>query len=430
MIVQEFRTTKPKIKPIEPVALIEPEVFTLDNGVSVHAIDAGTEELLRIDLIFEAGSVYQDQSLTAYFTGRCLKEGTEKFSSREIATTVDFYGAYLKTMATKDDSRVSLYCLSRHLDQLLPLLQEVSLKAVFPEDEVETIVKKSRQEFLVNMQKVKYMARHYFGSLVFGNEHPYGQFAEVKDYDQIGPEQLRNFFGTFYQLSPFRIIVSGKLPAGIHYTLNRFFGQHRLNGKQLRNLEIPHAKPSQQTEHHIDKPTALQSAFRIGKPLFNKLHPDFQKFQVLNTILGGYFGSRLMSNIREDKGYTYGIGSMVSSLRHDGMFVIASEVGNDVTLPAITEVYHEISRLQNDLVPEDELRLVKNYLHGSFLRSADGPFALAELVKAASDFGLGMDYYHHYLETIKNVTAEEIRDLAVKYLQPDSLVRLVVGKKD
>ncbi len=150
---------------------------------------------------------------------------------------------------------------------------------------------------------------------------------------------------------------------------------------------------------------------------------------MLNTILGGYFGSRLMSNIREYKGYTYGIGSMISSLRHDGMFVIASEVGNDVTLPAITEVYHEISRLQNELVPKDELRLVKNYLHGSFLRGADGPFALAELVKAASDFGLGMDFYHHYLETIKNVTAEEIRDLAVKYLQPDSLIRLIVGKK-
>ncbi|MFP4471568.1 MAG: M16 family metallopeptidase [Bacteroidales bacterium] len=430
MIAQEFRKKRPDIKPIDPVALISPENYRLDNGSEVFAIHAGTEDLLRIDLIFEAGSIYQNQSLTAHFANKCITEGTASFTSKEIATTVDFYGAYLKTVATRDDSRISLYCLTRHLEILLPLLQETAFRATFPEDEIRTIAGKSKQEFLVNMQKVKYMARHYFGSLIFGDDHPYGRYSRAEDYDLVEPQMLVDFYDSYYRQAPFRLIVAGKLPADIDKTLNRYFGKHTTENHEPQKVEIPEAAPAQQQEHRMEKPGALQSAFRIGRPLFSKLHPDFLKFQVLNTVLGGYFGSRLMSNIREDKGYTYGIGSMASSLRHDGMFVIASEVGNDVTRAAIDEVFHEIGRLQRDLVPEEELRLVKNYLHGSFLRSADGPFALAELVKSASDFGLGMDFFQHYLETIKNITAEEIRDLAVKYLQPDSLVRLVVGKKD
>ncbi len=429
MIRQEFRSIKPNIRPIMPVALTGPELYTLDNGVQVYTINAGTEDLLKIDLLFEAGSIFQEQTLTAHFTSKCLTEGTNNFGSREIAATVDFYGAYLKAVATKDEGRISLYTLNRHLGTLLPVMQVVALQATFPQDEVETIVKKSRQEFLVNMQKVKYAARHHFGSLIFGESHPYGRFAVEADYDRINRDNLVAFHQKYYRQSPFRIIVAGKLPEDLLELLNRHFGQHTIKRDPEAELHVPQAGPSPVLSHLIERPTALQSAFRIGKPMFNKLHPDYLKFQVLNTLLGGYFGSRLMSNIREDKGYTYGIGSMVSSLKHGGMFVIASETGTDVTGKAIEEVFNELERLHREPVPADELSLVKNYLHGNFLRSADGPFALAELVKGVMDYDLDMDFYRHYLETIKNITAEEIRDLAVKYLEPDSLIRLIVGKK-
>lgn len=428
MTTQGYREIKPEIRPVEAVNLIKPEIFELDNGVQAYAIDAGSEELLRIDLIFDAGSVFQDKNLTAFFAGKCVTEGTPSYTSREIAETVDFYGAYLKSMTTKDDSRISLYVLNRYLDHLLPLVKEVALQATFPHEEVETIVKKSRQEFLVNMQKVKYVARHHFGRLVFGDDHPYGRYATSEDYDNIDTGDLKSFFLNRYSNSAFKIIVAGKLPENLHGMLNAHFGKHEVAGKTAGDVHFPDPSPSETQEHRIDKPDALQSAFRIGRPLFNKLHPDFLKMQVLNTILGGYFGSRLMSNIREEKGYTYGIGSMLQSLKNGGMFVIASEVGNAVTRPAIDEVYKEIERLRTELVPDDELRLVKNYMLGSFLRSADGPFSLAELVKGVVDYELDMDFYQRYLNTIKYITAEEIRDLAVTYLKPDSLVRLIVGK--
>lgn len=163
--------------------------------------------------------------------------------------------------------------------------------------------------------------------------------------------------------------------------------------------------------------------------MFNKTHPDFQKLRILNTVLGGYFGSRLMTNIREDKGYTYGIGSAIVSLKHSGYFFIASEVGSSVTDEAIKEVYKEIEILQNDLVSTEELQLVKNYMAGSILRSLDGAFQLSENFKGLVEFGLDFNYINRYMETIKEVSAEELRDLAQQYFAKDSLFELAVGGK-
>jgi predicted Zn-dependent peptidase len=150
---------------------------------------------------------------------------------------------------------------------------------------------------------------------------------------------------------------------------------------------------------------------------------------VVSTILGGYFGSRLMANIREDKGYTYGIGSNIISKLHAGHFYISTEVGADVTNQALTEIYKEIALLRDELVADEELELVKNYLTGTFLRSIDGAFSLAQKFTGVYFYNLGYDYYTKYIDTLKNITPENIKDFACKYLQEEDLYELVVGKK-
>ena len=179
----------------------------------------------------------------------------------------------------------------------------------------------------------------------------------------------------------------------------------------------------------IEKEGALQSAIRIGKLMFNKTHPDFQSLQVLNTVYGGYFGSRLMSNIREDKGYTYGIGSGLVSLQHGGYFFITTEVGVDVTAKAIKEIYFEMDRLRKEKITTDELQLVKNYLLGTFLRSVDGPFAMADRFKGILNYNLGYDYFDRYIATIRAVSASDLMGLANTYFDKDSMIELVVGKR-
>lgn len=426
-MIQEFRKTQPRSHEITSVKLIEPTFFNLENGIPVYAIDAGTEDLIKLDLIFNAGSFYQSQPLLASLTNRCLQEGTPNYKAKAIAETVDFYGAHLRHATDKDDARLTLYCLGRHFEKLLPLVKEVALQAVFPAEEVNTIIDKSRQEYLVNMEKVKYVARMHFNGLIFGEKHPYATPLQEQDFEKLSPWLLSDFHKKHYAHLDFKIIVSGKLPGDIEDKINRHFGQHVV-GDDYLEVAVPEPLKSENPKHIIHKENSLQSAIRVGKVLFTKRHPEYLKMKVVNTVLGGYFGSRLMTNIREDKGYTYGIGSMLTSMQHTGYFGIASEVGSDVREKALVEIFSEIEKLRADLVPEEELKLVKNYLLGTFLRSADGPFALSELVKSATDYNFGMDYYARFLETVKSITAKEIRDLAVKYLDPKSMTTLVVGK--
>ena len=150
---------------------------------------------------------------------------------------------------------------------------------------------------------------------------------------------------------------------------------------------------------------------------------------MVNTILGGYFGSRLMANIREEKGYTYGIGSRMVSMNNAGYIYISTEVGTNVCDDAVNEIYKEIDKLRNELVSSEELNLVKNYMMGDFLRSADGPFALADKFKKIMFYDLSYSYYDEFVKTVKTITPEQIQSLADQYLNPDDLYELVVGKK-
>jgi len=426
-MIQDFRTAQPQSHEITTLKLIEPGHFLLDNGTPVYTIAAGTEDLIKLDLVFNAGSFYQNQPLVSNLTNKCLPEGTSGFTSKAIAETVDFYGAYLRTATDKDDARISLYCLGKYFDKLLPVLSEVAFRPLFPDDEINTIIRKSKQEYLVNMEKVKFVAQINFNGLIFGQQHPYAMQLNEVAYDNLDRDQLSLFHNEFYAQRSFKIFVSGKLPENIKDQINHYFGQHLIN-ESFQAKSIPDTKPSEQKFCLIPKEKALQSALRIGKVLFGKRHPDYIKMKVVSTILGGYFGSRLMTNIRENKGYTYGIGSSLTSLQHGGIFTIASEVGADVRKKAVDEIFEEIEKLRTSLVPENELNLVKNYLLGSFLRSADGPFALSELVKSVVDYNFGMDYFDQFLTTTKNITTNEIRELAVKYLDPASMITLVAGK--
>ena len=182
-------------------------------------------------------------------------------------------------------------------------------------------------------------------------------------------------------------------------------------------------------EHYIEKGDALQSAIRLGKVAINRSHADFPGMQVLNTILGGYFGSRLMANIREDKGYTYGIGSALVSMKNAGYFFIASEVGADVCGSALDEIYKEINILKQDAVSTEELSLVRNYMLGSMLGSLENAMSHADKFKNIYFSGLGYDYYQNYIRTVKTINPEDLLGLASKYFNTDAFETVIVGKK-
>lgn len=429
MTQQPDRKKAPKASDIEHIHFIQPEVNHLKNNIPVYQITGGTQDVLMVRLMFEAGIWFQPSLLIAYLTNKLLSEGTKSYTADEIAEKFDFYGADLELEVGQDLAYISLYCLSKDVDKLLPMLEEIVKMPVYPEHEFNIFLQNAKQKMSVNLQKVKYIARRNFGELLYGNTHPYGQKVDITEYDRVSRDQLKAFHQQQYISQNCTIILAGNYNADLLPMMNNYFGGSDWQGSN-RIVSLSHPLETATSRiNYEERSGALQSALMIGKVLFNKKHADYPALQVLNTVLGGYFGSRLMSNIREDKGFTYGISSYVVSYHQSGMFYIISEVGSENTSSALDEIYKELRLLKDKLIPKSELELVKNYMLGSLLRSMDGPFSVGERFRAVMEFGLDMSYYDAYVNTIKTITPKQLQSLAHTYFEEDTLLELVVGKK-
>jgi zinc protease len=430
------RKKAPAYTLIDKMEPIKSQEKRLSNNIPVYIVNGGTQALVKLEFLFDAGMYYQIMPLQATTVNTMLEEGTSNLSADQIADQVDYYGAYLETSVGQDTASVIVYTLNKHISSVLPIIEQIIKDSAFPQRELDIHLKNKKQLFHLNNQKVANIARKHFSELLFGAKHPYGVMVKEEDFDLINRERLLEFYALFYNSKKCKIIISGKVEETVLGYLENHFGKGEWGGISDVSASVKYTQnnfittsTSEQYKHQIEMKGVMQSAIRVGKLLFNKTHPHFQELQILNTILGGYFGSRLMMNIREDKGYTYGIGSGIVSLRNGGYFFISTEVGVDVCKNAVDEIFFEINRLRTDFVHEQELELVKNYLLGSFLRSIDGPFAMADRFKGILEYNLGYDYYDKYLETIRNISTPRLKELAIQYLDSNSMTELVVGKK-
>jgi predicted Zn-dependent peptidase len=404
---------------------ITPECITLPNKVPIYIINAGSQELCKIEFVFNAGNFYEKNALIANAVNALMREGTASRTAPEIAETLDYYGAFLETAISRDKATVVLYTLNKHLAKTLPVLMDIIQHATFPAKELNLYKTNQKQRHLVNLQKVDFVARNHFNKLLF-KDTAYDLFVEANDYDALSQDQLHQFFKERYSGNQLYVVMAGNIGDEVLGLVKEAVSAMQPES-EITSGEYLNPQQGRQ-ELLIEKKDAMQSAIRVGRRLFNKTHPDYYGMQMLNTILGGYFGSRLMSNIREDKGYTYGIGSGVASMLHDGFFYISTEVGVEVTKATLTEIYKEIERLQNDPVDDNELDLVKNYMLGTFLRSVDGPFAISEKFTSLKDYGLTNEFYNSYVKYIKQANPKDLQHFAQKYLNKSELSELVVGK--
>ncbi len=421
----------PAYKIIEHINIPETEKFNLSNNIPLVTIKAGTQDIVKLVFEFEAGKWQEHEKNIpglASATNHLIAEGTDKFSSEEIAEKLDFYGSYLFTTINKHFAHLSIYTLTKHLPGILPVVQDIIKNAIFPQHEFDIYIQNQKQNLQIALTKVENLAQRKFNNVLFGKNHPYGYTIQTDDFKTLKLDDLKNFHQQFYTLGNLKIIAGGKVTQEVIDLLDKYFGQdknHTQKNYRQQNFLIESAP---EKKHFIEKENAIQSALRIGKQIFNSPHPDYGKVKIANTVLGGYFSSRLMKNIREDKGYTYGIYSGIKETQHAGYFYISSEVGANVTTKALEQIYLEIKKLRTDLIPEKELKLVKNYLLGTQLKKFDGPFALIDSFLAVDNLGFDFDYYHKYIQTIKDITPAEIRELVNKYFHEDTLKEVVAGK--
>lgn len=422
------RSIPPHLKKIKLPDFIIPEKTVLDNKIPVFSIDAGPSSTIKMEFIIKAGSRYSRKQLISKFTAGLLQEGTYYYTAEQIAQKLDYFGTYLEFSYGKDAVYLKLLVLKRYLPEIMPLMAELIWAPVFPDEELQIYKVNSRQQFQVNEKRVRILAKRHFFPLVFGSQHPYGKVVKPHHFSEIQRQDLLNFYNDRYHPDNFKIIITGDVDKNIVSLFNKYFGKHARKN-QVESDKWPLQELPEPQRIVLEKPDALQSAIRIGKVLFNKNHPDYLKSQIFNTIFGGYFGSRLMTNIREDKGYTYGIGSGISSFYESGYFFISSEVGSEVSRFALTEIYAELEKLLQEKVPDNELVLVKNYLKGDLLRQLDGLFSLSESYKRIIEYDLDVDFFRNYFNTISDITAEDIISIAQKHFTKESLTELVVGKK-
>jgi zinc protease len=420
------RTTAPDFGSIDNIKLIEPGHTTMPNGCEVYWFNSGDQELVRMEWIFGNLRFNPAKPLLNMAANTLITEGTSALSSSQIADRIDYYGAFLQAEYGYDQSTVTLYSLTRHLGSTLPVIFDILTDSQYPENELETFVRNQQQKLQVSLQKNDVLARRAFNKAVYG-ETIYGQSGEAADYQQLNRADLLNHFKQMYQPSNCTLVIAGKVNEVTLQQITSAF-DHWTNGTQSADTTQPAVEPQAERFYFTEKPDALQSAIRMGLPMVNRAHPDFAALQVLNTVLGGYFGSRLMANIREDKGYTYGIGSGISSLKHGSAFFIATEVGTDVCRNTIAEIEKEINLLKTELISEEELSLVRNYMLGSLLGSLENVFSHADKFKNVYFSGLTYEYYTRYAEIIKTVTAEELQQLANQYWDFESFYKVIVGK--
>jgi len=424
--MNNLQRIQPPVFPVDKVVIPEAKSFRLNNGIPVYTIEAGTEDIMRLEFTFRAGQVKEFVPLLASTCNLMLSEGSQYFSSEELSRSLDYYGVFLNQSAEKDCAGIVLFFLSKHIEKVLELSREILFRPVFPEPELNALMKKRLRWYLVNREKVQNLSIDQFFESLFGKHHPYGYQVLEQDFENITQALLTDFHLKYYSPGNMAVIISGKIHNKTNELLNLYFGNivsKEINYDDSVNL----LKGEKVKKVHINKSGTVQSAIRIGSSTINKRHSDYPGLKILDSILGGYFGSRLMKNIREEKGYTYSISSSVSSLDLAGYKVISTEVGRKNCLKTIDEIYREIKLLQSVPVKKEEMAVVRNYMSGEMVRMFDGPFALAESFRSAWEFGLDNSYYFRLAEKIKTIDSDEIIDLARTYYNIDELYEVTVG---
>ncbi|GAB4000429.1 pitrilysin family protein [Spirosoma daeguense] len=427
------RTQAPAFQAIQEVRLPAIQQHSLDNGLPLYLISVKQQPVLRLECVVDAGTwveqiVTPDQPSTAFFAMKMLADGTSSRTSAQISEYFDRYGAFLELNTGPDRASLVVYCLTKFLPNVLPLIRELLTEPTFPQKELEDLRNITLQNLRINFEKNAYLAGVLFREKIFGPTHPYGRSQRPEVIAQLPREAVVRFYDQAIKNRPFRVIMAGEVSENEVLLVNRELGQLPINNEPLP-VASELALPDDASPVLSEKADSIQSSIRLGRRLFTRVHPDFFKMLVTNEVLGGYFGSRLMKNIREEKGFTYGISSNMPSFRREGYFLIGTDVNKENTQQTLDEIHKEIRILQTQPVLADELDVVKNYMAGEFVGSLNTPFEIADRYKVILLDGMPADFLTTYIEKIRAVTSNDIMEIANRYLSTEQLQEVVVGGK-
>ncbi|PZX47490.1 M16 family metallopeptidase [Algoriphagus chordae] len=419
------RSKAPEFKVPEDFELLPPSEYTLSNGAKFFYVPTPGLAAVKIDLLCKGQrtSLPLDQTLVSSFTLQMLQEGTKTKDAGEIAEFFDFYASEVHPILTHSHEGLGLLSTKKHLDRVLEVFISLFTEATFPEKMLEK--RKSQRKLSIRLEKEKTASRanQVFRKCLFGANHPYGIEIEEAHVDSISRGQLISYYETMLW-QDLEIFVTGNFDPVELENLRLLLGQ-------LPNRSVSESVllPGINTLLAVTEPkeTSVQSSIRIGGWSIPKTHPDFIALSVFNTILGGYFGSRLIKNIREDKGHTYGIYSSLAEIGDSNYWIIAADVQKEFYPEVIKEIYHEIDLLCQVKIDADELEVVRNYLIGQMLKQFSTSFDLIDRFQAVHHSGMDLSYFTQKLAYLKEFTAEDMLIVGQKYFSKPPYIEVVVG---
>ncbi len=415
----------PVIHPVREINLPTVETHVLANGMPCYHINRGTQDIVRVEFVCWGGRPFELHPLVARTTVDLLKEGSKSRDGKTIAEHFDYYGAGLSVPFQMDTGNLAMFSLVRQLPHVLPVFIELLCEPRFAPLDLVAYQGRKQQSLREDLGKAEVVAYRQITECFYGSTHPYGYNSSQESFAALEVEWIKEHHRRCFHAGNAFVLISGRFDEAttkyIHDQLAQIPAREAVIASQYPSVEAAPKKL------HIPHPAGGQAAIRIGRRLFDRSHPDAQGMYVLTQLLGGYFGSRLMENIREDKGYTYNISAAYDTLRFDGTFQIDTDVSTEYVEPTLAEIKRELKRLQEEPVPQAELQMVRNYLMGSFLTMVDGPFNWAETVRTIKAENLTLDALRALIHTVQTIDAPSLQRLAQQYLQDSDLWTVVVA---
>lgn len=415
------RTTPPLVHSVADIQLSTVSSKPI-NGINTHSHLDQNSGTFKIELLTKGSQLYSRTSALSQLAIRMLNEGTKSKSGAQLAEAVDSIGSFLEVRPGFDYASVSIYGLAQYFEENLQILSELIYQPLFSENSLENLKNKELDKLKTNLEKSSYISSVNLRKGLFGTDHAYGKHLIEVDITNININEIIDFHNS--NTLDFDIYLAGDLPKDYEKLLAKYILPRKEELDPRANIS---GRVNENQNSTYQNPKFVQSSIKFGKRLFNRNDPDYFKFIVTNELLGGFFGSRLMKNIREDKGFTYGIHSNLYSLLHDGYFLIGTDVNKENEQETIDEILKEIKLLQSELVPQEELNTVKNYMIGVFINSFSSPFAGIDKFKTLNSQHIDSGFYSQYVSMVRFISAESIRETANQHLQTNSLTLSIAG---
>jgi len=431
---QQFPTNPPPLAAPGAVRPPVPVQRTLANGMKVlYVRQPELPVVSAVMVVRNAGTTEDPAALPglASFTASMLDEGAGGRSALQIADALDLLGASLGTFANYDAAQVSLYVLKKNFAPALGILADVVMRPDFPGNEVQRV----RDERITSLTRAKdepaAIAANAFQALVYGPQHPYGRFATIEAARTLDRDRVAAFHHAAYRPENSTLILVGDVDAAaMQPQIEQAFGGWRATGSAPAmegSLAAPQIGAT--TIYLVDKPGAAQSEIRIGHPGVARNTPDYFALQVLNTMLGGAFSSRLNLNLRETHAWTYGARSGFSMRQGAGPFTAQAAVVTAKTDSSIVEFFRELNRIRTEPIPGDELEKAKRYVSLGFPQQFETTQAVAGRLGELVTYGIDPSFFASYQAGIMGVTAADVKRVAEQYVRPGNAVVVIVGDR-